>query len=95
MLAVNSVRLDRVDQIIETTQSVCTDLMTWLARSSLEVEYCHVSVLEADTKHVRVGGVDVETDDPVRGPALVLRVRGVLQGVDTHHSARGVGSEQV
>ena len=69
--------------------------MTWLAGPSLEVEHRHVSILEADAEHVGVPGVDVETDDSVGGPTLVLRVRGVFQGVDTDHARRGVGSELV
>ena len=53
----------------------------------LEVIHCHVSVLESDGHHVGVAGVDVDAHDPMGGPTLVLRVGGVLERVDTHHSA--------
>ena len=59
--------------------------MTWLAGIFLEVINCNISVLESNGHHVGVAGVDVDAHDPVGCPALVLRVRGVLQRVDAHH----------
>ena len=60
--------------------------MTGLGAGLLEVKDRHVSILQSDSDHVWVSRVDVEADDPVGGPTLVLWVRRVLQGVDTNHA---------
>ena len=60
--------------------------MTWLTAVLLEVEDGHVSVLEARSDHVGVTRVNVQAHHPVWGPTLVLRVGGILQGVNTDHS---------
>ena len=61
-------------------------LVTWLAAVLLEVEHGHVSILEARSDHVRVARVNVQAHHSVGGPALVLGVGGVLQGINTDHS---------
>ena len=60
--------------------------MTWFAGVLLKVEDCHVSILEARGDHVGVARVNVQAHHPVWGPTLVLRVGGILQGVNTDHS---------
>ena len=69
------------------TRNYCrSDLVTWLVAVLLEVEHGHVSILEARSDHVRVARVNVQAHHSVGGPALVLGVGGILQGVDTDHS---------
>ena len=56
-----------------------TGLVTGALGVLLEVVDRHVAVLEADTDHVGVAGVDVHRGHGRPRPALVLGVTGILQ----------------
>ena len=69
-----------------TRKDCKSNLVTGFAAVLLEVEHCHVPILEARSDHVRVARVNVQTHHSVGCPALVLGVGGILQGVNTDHS---------
>ena len=50
----------------------------------------HVAISQSGRDHLGVGGVTVQTHDPAVGLENILRVGGVLQGVETDVAALGL-----
>ena len=55
----------------------------------------HITISQAGSHHLGVGRVTVQTHDSTVGVENILRVGGVLQGVETDVATLGLGVEIV